>query len=285
VKAGFLSCDYPSGDVYQKTIPARKLDPNSAAYLKAMADAGGDSGFVANAPTTDELINMADNSTPMVPVTPKVKWHTPVTPIPFQSDFYIEPLSDAHLLVLQTDTCQYYEGYDTTNNGSSLAQYSSEAIDLTQPFVRPKTGGGSTASGIPFGMLAVRPEELAAGHIQHALGWDSIAHTMSQTACVSPAGVTDCTDDLPYTGPPSDTPMPYGSHARLKKSFNISAFAPEAKTVAQALKYYGAYIYDTGCCNTIVFVNDASGAPTWTSADAASLKTITPADFDIVKTP
>jgi hypothetical protein len=281
----FLGCPYPFGDVYQTIIGTTPLNPNSSAYISAMLAAGGGGGFVTNAPTTDELINAANNQTPMVAVPGKVKWHTPVTPIPWQSNFYIEKLSDHHALVLQAQDCKYYEGYDTTYSNGALAQYSSEGITLFAPFVRPATGGLSTASGIPFGLLAVRPEELSAGVIKHALGWDAVAQTLSQTACVSPAGVTNCTDDLPYNGPASETPMPYGAHARLKASFNISNFHTESKIVALAMQQYGMYVYDTGCCNTIVFVNDQYGQPTWTSADASDLQTITPSDLEIVVAP
>lgn len=283
----FLGCPYPSGDVWQTNISGAQIDPQSAANIQATIDGGGGGGFVASAPTTDEYINPANSSTPQVPVAPKVKWHTPYSPWPWQSNFYIEPLSDAHALVLQEQGCEYYEGYNVSYyySSNSLAMYNGSMWVLNAPFSRPQVSPGSTASGIPLGLLAVRPEELAAGIIMHALGWNGVANSWSQTACVSPAAVTDCTDDLPYDGPPSDTPMPYGGHIRLKASFDDSSFPTEAKIVAEALKNYGAYGYDTGCCNTIVFVNDIYGGPTWTYADAAALGTITISDFDRVVAP
>lgn len=281
----FLGCPYPSGDVWQRDISRSQVDPNSAAYIQAANDAGGGGSFVAAAPTTDEMINAATNATPIVAVEPKVKWHTPYSPWPWETGYYIEPLSDAHALVLQTQACEYFEGYGTTYSQYTLSMYNGGEWALTQPFVRPSQGAISTASGIPLGMLAVRPEELTAGVIRHALGWDGVAKTWSQSACVSPAGVTDCTDDLTYQGPASDNPMPYGAHIRLKSSFDDSSFPNEAKIVAEALKRYGAYAYDTGCCNTIPFVNDSNGAPTWTYADSAALSSIDLSEFDVVVAP
>ena len=281
----FLGCPYPSGDVWQKNIVRLPVDANSAAYIQAANDAGGGGGFAAAAPTTDEMINAATDATPLMNVEPKVKWHTPYSPWPWASSFYIEPLSDAHALVLQTQSCEYFEGYGTTYEPSALSMYNGGEWTLTQPFVRPSEGAISTASGIPLGMLAVRPEELASGVIEHALGWDGVANTWSQSACVSPAGVTDCTDDLAYQGPASDNPMPYGAHIRLKTSFDDSNFPNEAKIVAEALKRYGAYAYDTGCCNTIPFVNDSYGSPIWTYADASALASIELSDFDVVAPP
>jgi hypothetical protein len=280
-----LGCPYPSGDVWQKDIVAAQIDPDSAANIKAANDAGGGGSFTAYAPKTDELVNMASNGTPLLKVQPKVKWHTPYSPWPWQSGYYIEPLSDAHALVLQSQTCQYYEAYNVSYSNGVLSMYNGGKWDLTAPFQRPPMGSISTASGIPFGLLAVRPEELMTGVITHALGWDGVRNTWSQSACVSPAGATDCTDDIVYKGPPGDKPFPYGAHIRLKMSFNDSTFPREAKAVAEALKHYGAYAYDTGCCNAIVFINDQYGAQVWTSADASALAKINVSSFDRVVAP
>lgn len=281
----FLGCPYQPGDVWQQNISSAPLDPNSAANIQATIDGGGGGGFNANAPTTDELINMATSRTPIVKVLGKVKWHTPYSPWPWASNFYIEPLSDAHAMVLQTLGCFYYEGYDVSYSNGTLSMYNGGMWNLNTPYVRPATGAISTASGIPLGLVAVRPEELSAGYIGHAVGWDGVAYSWSKTACASPAGQTDCTDSLNYKGPSGDTPMPYGAHIRLRASFDDSAFPKEAKAVAEALKRFGAYGYDTGCCNTIFFTNDINGAPTWTSQDASALRSITISNFDRVVAP
>jgi hypothetical protein len=281
----FLGCPYQSGDVWQQNILNAKIDPNSAANIQATIDGGGGGGFNANAPTTDELINMANIRTPIVAVLGKVKWHTPYSPWPWASNFYIEPLSDGHAMVLQTSGCFYYEGYNVSYSNGTLSMYNGGMWNLNTAYVRPATGAISTASGIPLGLLAVRPEELNAGYISHAIGWDGVAYSWSKTACVSPAGMTDCTDSLNFKGPPSDNPMPYGAHIRLKAAFDDSAFPKEAKAVAEALKRFGAYGYDTGCCNTIFLTNDSNGAPTWTSQDASALRSITIANFDRVVAP
>lgn len=280
----FLGCPYPSGDVWKTDISGAPLDPNSAAYIKATIDAGGGGGFSLYVPTK-EYINAANDSTPLVTVKPSVGWHTPYTPWPWLSSFYISPLSDHHAMVLQTDACAYYEAYSTSWDGSELHQYNGGQWLLNNPFVRPQTGSISTASGIPIGLLAVRPEELAAGVITHAIGLDMTAHSMSQTACVSPAGVTNCTDSLPYTGPSGDLPMPYGSHLRLKASFDDSSFPPEAKIVAEALKRFGGYCYDTASSNTIPAIDDANGSPSWTSADSNALHQLAVSNFEVVVAP
>ncbi len=293
----FLGCPYPSGDVWQTDISSSGLAPNSAANIKATIDGHGGGGFTAGVivsgqkNTTNEYINMANSSTPLVVVHPKRSYHTPKSPEPwvFTPPFYIEPTLNAHALVLQQDACQYYETYSTTAKRAThqLSAYSGTFVDLTQPFSRPATGGCSTSSCIPIGLLAVRPEELAAGVISHALGWDAVSGSVSKSACVSPAAVTGCTNLRGYLGPHGEgsKAMPAGARIRLKASFDISHFHPEAQIVATALKQYGAYLFDTGTVNLIPFVNDSNGAPAWNSDDQSDLGSISIGDFDVVTAP
>ncbi len=288
VSDDFLGCPYPSGNVWQTNIERASIASGSAAEIQATIDAGGGGSFRVDAPETDELINAANNDTPLVTVEPKLQDHDPYSPWPWEADFYIEPLGDAHAMVLQSQNCQYYEGYSVTyTSGGVLTMDNGGKWNLTAPFMRPEQGGISTASGIPIGLLSVRPEELAAGAIHHALGWNGVANSWSQTACVSPAGQTDCTDDIPYDGPASEAQnaMPYGAHIRLRRSFKDSSFPAGAKIVVKALKKYGAYAYDTGCCNTLPFINDVNGGPSWTYADTDAIETITLSDFDVVVAP
>ncbi|HEY1656094.1 MAG TPA: hypothetical protein VGF86_13370 [Candidatus Tumulicola sp.] len=295
--SGFLGCPYPSGDVWQTNVTSKAMVNTSSANIKATVDGGGDGGFTAGVivaspnNVTNEYINMASGSTPMVVVHPKVAYHTPKSPEPwvFNPAFYIEPIANAHAMVLQSDACQYYETYKTTakKNLHRLSAYSGTYVDLTQAFVRPDRGACSTSSCIPIGLLAVRPEELAAGAIAHALGWNAVTRSVSKTACVSPAAVANCTDGRGYKGPKGERAkaMPAGAHIRLKASFDISGFHPEAKIVAAALQQYGAYLYDTGSQNLIPFVNDVHGAPMWTSDDERDLETINIGNFDVVDAP
>jgi hypothetical protein len=285
----FLGCPYPSGDVYQSDISGVSPDPNSNAYIQAvLAARGGSSGFIALVNT--QTLNRANAKTPNVIVEPENNWDHPYSPVPWAPDFKIEKDGDHHSEVINAKTCQYYEGYVTEYDasGNYLDVYNNEHVDLTKPFVRPSTGALSTATGIPLGLLAVRPEELAKGVIGHAIGWNIVSGSGNGQAngpCVNPAGKVRCTDGNSYDGPNGDKPMPYGSRARLKASFNISNFSREAKIVAQAMQTYGLYVYDSGCCNVIILADDSFGAPVWTGEDADDLQSITPADFDIVPPP
>lgn len=280
-----LGCPYPSGRVWQSSIAGLKPARRSAAYIKATIDGNGGGGFLATVPTY-EYVNMADDNTPLVPVHPLVSYIQPYSPIPWDPNFYISTLSDEHSLVLQTQSCRYYEGYETTYDTSiGLTMFNDAHVNLHSRFKRPPSGALSTSSGIPLGLLAVRPEELTNGVIAHALGWNVVSGSVSQWACVSPAAKRSCTNGALYAGPASDMPMPWGSHARLRASFDISSFHREAQIVATAMQTYGLYVYDAGCCNEVVFTDDVNGSPTWSDYDATDLSTISPADFEIVPPP
>jgi hypothetical protein len=98
---------------------------------------------------------------------------------------------------------------------------------------------------------------------------------------VPPAGSSG---GLVYTGPAGDTPMPYGSHIRLKAAFDDTAYPAGARAVTAALKRYGAYLYDTGCCDEIPFTDDASSkiAAAWTAADGTAIEAIRITDFEVI---
>jgi hypothetical protein len=286
----FLGCPYPSGDVWQTPIASAQLAVNSDQMIQATYDgivfAGRKQAFNVWMPPAEE-INAATNTTPVVNVIGTVPYHTPYSRVPWSPGYSIEAGSDGHSMVLNTQTCQYYEAYETAYDGAELHEYNGAHWDLTQPFTRPFESPGSSASGIPIGLLAVRPEELNAGRIEHALGWDAVANSTAAHTCVSPAARTHCGDGLPYKGPPADAAfaIPYGSHIRLKESVDTSGWPREAGIVATALKTYGAYLYDTGCCNAIPFTKDSYGLPTWTPADEAALNALTIRDFDVVRAP
>lgn len=268
----------PLGAPWTTDVSQAAVLPNSAAMIQATIDAGGGGSFSVYQPT-NETMNQANNSTPVVNVAQKVKWHS-MAPQPYLPSFPIEPLSDGHLLVLQTDSCQYFELYQASYVAPTLSAYSGYS-GPTQGWTRPPSGALSTATGIPIGFVAIRPEELAAGKITHALGWDAKAKTLG-TTCVSPAAPTDCTDAYAYGGPPGEAAnaMPYGAHARLKASINCSALSPNAATVCVALQTYGSFIFDTGCCGNVLV---GVGTLPWTAKDASDLASVTQlSNFDVV---
>jgi hypothetical protein len=267
---------------FDTDVSSAAPDPNSAAYVKATVDAGDTGGFNLFVPP-NERINLATDATPLLTVTPQVSWHTFPFEVPWAPGFYIEPASDAHSMAVQKDTCFLYELYQTTYEGGTLSAYSGAGWDLSKAF-DPSEYSGATASGLPLVAMMLKPEELAAGVIGHSLGWGAVGGEGTNTVGMDFVAPARSSGGLVYGGPATDLPMPYGSHIRLQAAFDDSAFPASAKAVTRALKQFGAYLYDTGCCDEIPATDDAFGtfATYWTSSDDTAIAGVHITDFDVI---
>ena len=102
---------------------------------------------------------------------------------------------------------------------------------------------GAVAAGFSALGGVIRPEEIAQGHIDHALVFTSPTTRADFIAC--PATHTDGnTRWKPSIG---KYPMPQGARIQLDPEFVVPDEWPRWKTViAEALQTYGAYLGDTG---------------------------------------
>jgi hypothetical protein len=275
----YYGCPEFKNGTYTKIITNAPIDPNSAAYISSVIQAGDTSGFYAS--TGVEQINLADRRTPLRNVKPRVKWHQFPKPYPWRKDFYIEPLGDEHAMVVQTQSCHLFESYGTQFQSPTLSAYSGANWSLAKRFVPLPPGTPSAmASGLPLFAGMVRWEDYEGGSIDHALNWDGVAGTVSQYNFVRPASDTD---GLAFQGS-SSYQMPYGAHLRLKSTFSTQGWGPQATMVANAMKTYGVYLADTGSSgNAIYFANAADGSDPWDDQDLSSLSSITMSDFDVLK--
>jgi hypothetical protein len=273
---------FPAGDpYYRQAISAAPVDPSSSAYIASAIAAGNTASFYAS--TGVEQVNLATNSTPLLTVHQKVSWNTFPMSYPWTSGFYVEPLSDRHAMVLQTQTCHLYEAYLTTYSGGVLSAYSGANWDLAKNYVPVSSGHPSAmASGLPIFPGMVMWSDYLSGKIAHPLNWTTIAGTASQWKFVLPASNTD---GITFNGT-SAFQMPYGARLRLKASFSTSGWGPQATMVAQAMKTYGIYLADSGYTgNGIYFANAPNGSNPWNNDDLRALSHITLADFDVVILP
>lgn len=280
--ATYLGCPvFTAGDYYNKAVTAAAIDPSSAAYIASVKAAGDTASFYAS--TGVERVNDANNATPMLTVHPQVSYHQFPLPYPWASNFYIEPLSDKHAMIVQTQSCHLYESYGTGYSGGILSAYSGANWDLTKPFVpMPPGSPSSMASGLSLFAGMVKWEDFQSGSIKHALNWAGIAHSVAQYKFVVPASDTDW---LTFNGGNSPQ-LPYGAHLRLKASFNTSGWGPQSKMVAKAMQTYGVYLSDTGSSgNALYFANAADGSMPWSSSDLSALSKLHITDFDVLKLP
>jgi hypothetical protein len=181
----------------------------------------------------------------------------------------IEPATDSHVLVVNTRECVLYELFGAAHQGPGRWQASSAAIfNLRSNQLRPGGWTSADAAGLPILPGLVRYEEVATGRIGHA-----IRFTAQQTrrSYVWPAR-----HYASYSSDPHLPPM--GQRFRLRASFDVSGFSPQARVILTALKEYGMMLADNGGDWFL------SGAPDsrWAGSLAAELRKVHGADFEAV---
>jgi hypothetical protein len=243
-----------------------------------MTGAGNTDGFwIADEPV--RFVNLADAATPLRRVRQKVAYHHFDALYPWDDRFRIEPLSDAHAIVVRTDTCELYETYDTSYSDGILSAYSGAHWDLRRPFLPLAPGTPSAmASGLPMYAGMIRWEEVAAGSIHHALNWAAPAGTVAQWGFVRPGSDTD---HLRFKGE-SAYQLPYGARLRLRASFDTSHFGRQSAAIARAMKTYGIVLADTARTNELYNALALDGSNHWDASDLAALSTIRISDFEVL---
>ncbi|MGI9016940.1 MAG: cell wall-binding repeat-containing protein [Euzebya sp.] len=176
---------------------------------------------------------------------------------------------DRHILVVDADACVLYEVYQAYPDGSGGWTAGSGAIfDLNSNELRTDTWTSADAAGLPILPGLVRPEEVAAGHIDHAL---RVTAPRTDRSYVWPARhQAGATDD--------PTLPPMGARLRLSSSINPSDFPAQVQPIVVALQTYGAFLADNGSPWFISGVPDES----WNNDDLRALADITGSDWEVV---
>jgi hypothetical protein len=176
---------------------------------------------------------------------------------------------DRHALIVDRDACKLYELFALYPAAGGGWRAGSGAIfDLRSNKLRPAGWTSADAAGLPILPGLARYEDVARGRIDHALRF-----TVERTrrAYVWPAThfASDATD-------PSLPPM--GMRFRLKRSYPLAGFPPQARIVLQALKDYGMIVADNGS-NWFV-----SGAPhpKWSNDQLHTLHRVPGSAFEVV---
>ncbi len=195
---------------------------------------------------------------------------------------------DCHLLVVDVATSQLFEMYGAFSPPSpTLFNSVGGAIlwDLTKAYPPNLRGDGCTsadAGGFPIAAMLFTADEVAAGHIDHAIRFIlPNARTMDGPNYVHPATHTGT---LSATTTRPDAP-PYGVHLRLQSSFDVTTLPAGAQVVARALQKYGMFLADGGNI-ALTAANDQFTTAKWTDADVSvdshALFPLAVTDFDVV---
>jgi hypothetical protein len=196
-------------------------------------------------------------------------------PYPIPSDAKVEGGAqsdgDRHVLVVDKSSCKLYELWNAHRQPDGSWQAGSAAIfDLRSSRLRPKSWTSADAAGLPVTPGLVRYDEVAAGHIDHAI---RVTVPKSQLAYLWPArhAASSSSDKLL---------PPMGLRLRLKAGTDISRLPQQARVIAQAMKSYGVLVADNGSPWYLSGTPD----PRWDNDVLQALGRLHGSDFEAVDT-
>jgi hypothetical protein len=180
--------------------------------------------------------------------------------------------SDRHALVEDMNRCKLYEIYNLQNftNGQTPQAGSGAVWDLTSNAMRPIGWTSADAAGLPITPLLLRPDEILARSITHAIRF---------TAHCTHGYIWPASHDAGLCGA-SFPPM--GARFRLRANFDVSGFAPATQVVLRAFKSYGLVLADNGSDWYFQGTSDNWWGTTAGSQVVSELKTVAAAEFEAV---
>jgi serine/threonine-protein kinase len=186
---------------------------------------------------------------------------------------------DCHLLVLDRPAGKLYEAYQASVTSGSLSTLCAVVWDLTR--VYPPSGRGdqctsTDAAGFPVAALLFTADEVASGHIDHAIRFILPNARMRAGVYVHPAT---------HGGAPSGPAQapPYGSRFRLRANYPVASLpSAGSRVVAQAMQRYGMLLADGGNI-ALTAADDRFTSAKWAGVlDAGDLSALQVSDFEMV---
>jgi len=274
---GFIP--FPADNAWNQDISAAPVDPNSANivnFIGSTTPLHPDFGAGLYAGQTIGIPYVVVSASPFV----NIKYtqsgsESDPGPMPVPKTAPIEGYpnpgnGDRHVLVLDRDNCWLYELYSSYPQTNGSWDAGSAAVwDLLDDEQRPYTWTSADAAGLSIFPGLARYDEVASGQIQHALRF-TLQNSLE--AFTPPASHWAATSTNAYAAP-------MGMRMRLKSSFDISSYPPQAQVVLAALQKYGMIMADNGSNMYI------SGDPDnrWNNNDLGTLKQVPASAFDVIQ--
>ncbi len=236
---------------FNRDVSALPKASNSDSLLSTLSSSGGwGTGHMQIDFAIDVL--RADATTPMRTFTPTAEFYSPdcdhvAMPVPAggnvedESGYACTGDGDCHLIVFDQAGHNLYEMWraniTSTFQGGCLAVW-----PTAQSYTDTLRGDQCTsadAAGFPIAPLLFTADEVAAGHIDHAIRF-ILPNNRVKRGFVRPA--THATNTSGGVNAPA-----YGTHLRLRANYPIDSLPSEgAKVVARAMQKYGMYHADGG---------------------------------------
>jgi len=257
---------FPPDNIWNRRIQDLPLDPKSQAYIsqigagdKLHADFGQLGGYRFTVTDGTESNNemSVDNA------------ESDRGPYRIPDNAAVEEGNDGHVLVMDRGNCLLYELFAASHTGPGRWSAGSAAIfDLRSNKLRPDGWTSADAAGTAILPGLARYEEVAAGHVNHALRFTALH---SRRSYVWPARhYASVSND-------SDRP-PMGERFRLKASVDISGYSPQTRVLLTGLKEYGMILADNGGNWYVSGALDSR----WASSLPGEFATLHGSDFEAV---
>jgi hypothetical protein len=261
---------FPADNAWRRDISTAPRSPHSAAWVRSIGaslhlhpDFGSNPSYgipLTLVPATQHKVRVrftayGDESDP--------------GPYPIPASARIEAGSDRHVLVASAN-CHLYELFGARHTGAGWSAASGAVFDLRSDRLRPDGWTSADAAGLPIAAGLVRPREIEAGHIDHALRF-TVPRT--QRGYIHPA-----THQAGATSSADAPPM--GARFRLKASFSLRGCTGAARIILVALKRYGMFVADNG---SSWFLSGASWRG-WNDRNLDQLKRVPGSAFEAVNT-
>ncbi len=179
---------------------------------------------------------------------------------------------DRHLLTVDRSTCTLFELYRAFPMRGRRPHWNADSgarWDLRSAARRPDSWTSADAAGLPIFPGLVRYDEVAAGHVDHAL---RVTFDSTRDAWVHPA--SHCAGDTADGRAPA-----MGTRLRLRASYGLGHFTGASRVIAEALKRYGLIVADNGSNWFFGGTSDRR----WDDANLDQLKRIPGSAFQVVK--
>ncbi len=267
---------FPADSFWHADVSKLPLDAKSATYVSSIGSTTSlhpDFGTVwQGAPIGIPYAAIPGTQT-KVPVSFDYADESDPGPYPIPPNAPIEGGSqstgDRHVLVVDKDACKLYEMFAAYPQPDGSWHAGSGAVfDMKSDALRTAGWTSADAAGLAILPGLVRYDEVASGHIDHAI---RVTVNATDDRYIWPA--RHKTGSTSY---PSRPPM--GERFRLKASVDISGFSPANRVILQALKTYGGIVADNGSSWYI------SGAPDsrWNDSDLHNLTALHGSDFEAI---
>ncbi|MDX6583630.1 MAG: hypothetical protein QOI10_2814 [Solirubrobacterales bacterium] len=179
---------------------------------------------------------------------------------------------DRHVIVYDKARCLLYElGRGFPRKSQHRWDATVGVIwDLTSAGLRPDGYTSADAAGLPIFPGLVRYDEVAAGHVDHAI---RVTFDTTRDGWIHPA--SHCAG----SSQSADAP-PMGMRFRLKSGYDISGITGQARVIAEAMKQqYGFFNADNGSN----WYFQGSSDPRWDDDSLNQLKEIPGSAFEVVR--